>query len=61
MCLNDDLKSSYFKSGITNDPNDWSKVVNNPRYILDLSLSVINLSIKTLDLVEELPKMEFDK
>ncbi|MCH8568982.1 MAG: hypothetical protein LAT67_11985 [Balneolales bacterium] len=35
------------KSGITNDPNDWAKEVGNPRYILDLLLSVINVSIKT--------------
>ena len=48
------------KSGITNNPNDWSKEVGNPRYILDLLLSVINLSIKTLDLVEELPKVKFE-
>jgi len=48
------------KSGITNNPNDWSKEVGNPRYILDLLLSVINLSIKTLELVEELPKVKFE-
>ena len=34
--------SVHAESGIKNDPNDWAKEVNNPRYILDLLLSVIN-------------------
>jgi len=49
------------KSGIKNDPNDWSDEVNNPRYILDLLLSVINVSVQTVDIVESLPKIEFGK
>lgn len=48
------------KSGITNDPNDWAKEVNNPRYILDLLLSIINLSVQTVDIVNGLPKLEFE-
>tara|TARA_R110000765_G_scaffold9911_3_gene30871 strand:+ start:61412 stop:66298 length:4887 start_codon:yes stop_codon:yes gene_type:complete len=48
------------KSGIINDPNDWSKEHENPTYILDLLLSVINVSIQTVDIVEGLPKIEFD-
>jgi len=48
------------KSGITNNPNDWSKETENPKYILDLLLSVIHLSVKTLDLVKELPKIKFE-
>jgi predicted helicase len=48
------------KSGITNDPNDWAAEVGNPRYILDLLLSVINVSVQTVEIVEGLPKMEFD-
>lgn len=48
------------KSGITNDPNDWGKEVGNPRYILDLLLSIINLSVQTVDIVENLPKLEFE-
>jgi predicted helicase len=47
------------KSGITNDPNDWSREHENPTYILDLLLSVINLSIQTVEIVEELPGVEF--
>jgi predicted helicase len=38
-------------SGIKNDPNDWAKEVGNPRYILDLLLSIINVSVQTVDLV----------
>ena len=48
------------KSGIKNDPNDWSKEVENPSYILDLILSIINVSIQTVDIVESLPKLEFE-
>lgn len=48
-------------SGIVNDPNDWAKEVGNPRYILDLLLSVINLSVKTVDIVNSLPKLEFSE
>lgn len=48
------------KSGITNDPNDWAKEVDNPRYILDLLLSIINLSVQTVDIVNNLPKLEFE-
>lgn len=48
------------KSGIKNDPNDWAKEVGNPRYILDLLLSVINVSVQTVDIVEKLPKLSFE-
>ena len=48
------------KSGITNDPNDYSKEIGNPRYILDVLLGVITISIETLRIVEGLPKLEFD-
>lgn len=49
------------KSGIKNDPNDWSAEVGNPRYILDLLLSVINVSTQTVDIVNDLPKLDFEK
>ena len=48
------------KSGIKNDPNDWSKEVENPSYILDLILSIINVSVQTVDIVNGLPKLEFE-
>jgi len=49
------------KSGIQNDPNDWADEVGNPRYILDLLLSVINVSVQTVDIVEALPKLDFEE
>jgi len=39
------------ESGIKNDPNDWAKEVGKPRYILDLLLSVINVSVQTVEIV----------
>ena len=47
------------KSGIVNDPNLWCIENKNPRYILDLLLSVITLSVKTNELLKKLPKIEF--
>jgi predicted helicase len=43
------------KSGITDDPNEFS---DDPKYILNLLLSVITVSMKTLELVDQLPKFE---
>lgn len=47
-------------SGIKNDPNDWAEEVGNPRYILDLLLSIINVSVQTVDVVNALPKLKFE-
>lgn len=44
-------------SGITNDPNDWSREHQNPTYIFDLLLSIISLSLQTNELVAQLPKL----
>lgn len=46
------------KSLITNNPNDWSREHGNPTYIYDLLLSVINLSVQTVDIVSSLPKLK---
>ena len=48
-------------SGIKNDPNDWANEVGNPKYILDLLLSIINLSVQTVDIVNSLPRLEFKR
>jgi len=48
------------ESGIKNDPNDWAAEVGNPRYILDLLLSIINVSVQTVDIVNNLPKLNFN-
>lgn len=47
-------------SHIKNDCNDWSREHDNPRYILDLLLSVINVSVQTVEIVKGLPKLKFD-
>ena len=46
-------------SGIKNDPNDWATEHNKPRYILDLLLSIVTVSLKTVKIVKGLPKLEF--
>jgi predicted helicase len=51
--------STHKESGIVNDPNDWAKEVGNPRYILDLLLSIINVSVQTVDIVNSLPHIDF--
>ena len=52
--------TTHKESQIKNDPNDWASEVGNPRYILDLLLSVINVSVQTVDIVAKLPKVSFD-
>ncbi len=46
------------KSGITDDPNDFS---DDPKYILNLLLSVITVSMRTLELIDELPEFEIQE
>lgn len=45
---------------IKNDPNDWSREHDNPRYILDLLLSVINVSVQTMEIVKKLPDLKLE-
>ncbi|MCL2325590.1 MAG: hypothetical protein FWC40_03680, partial [Proteobacteria bacterium] len=42
-------------SGIRNDPNDWAREHGKPRYILDLLLSVMTVSLETVRIVGGLP------
>ena len=44
-------------TGIADDPNDFS---NDEQYILKLLLSVINVSIQTVDLIQNLPSLELE-
>ena len=46
-------------SQIENNPNSWCEENKNPRYILDLLLSIITLSVRTIELVKKLPEIEF--
>jgi predicted helicase len=48
-------------SQIKNDPNDWSREHEQPRYILDLLLSVIILSCQTVDILNSLSKIKIEK
>ena len=48
------------KSGITNDPNDWAREHNDEKYILNLLLRVMNVSVQTVEIVKGLPKLKFE-
>lgn len=43
------------KSGIVNDPNDYFREVGNPRYLVDLIKSLVTVSLRTQELVKDLP------
>ncbi|MGQ1799015.1 DEAD/DEAH box helicase [Kocuria oceani] len=47
------------KSGIVNDPNDWATEHSEPRYILDHIKRVTTVSVRTVELVAQLPKPDF--
>jgi len=51
--------TTHKDSGIKNNPNDWAVEHNKPRYILDLLLSVIAVSVETVEIVEGLPAVEW--
>lgn len=44
-------------SGIRNDPNDWATEHGDPRYILDLVGRVVTVSMRTLEIVDALPRL----
>ena len=46
------------KTKIIDDPNDFS---DNPKYNFNLLLSIITVSMRTLEWVDELPKFEFEE
>ena len=46
------------KSGITDDPNDYS---DDPKYIFNLLLRIINVSVQTVDLINQLPPLTIEK
>lgn len=46
------------ESLITNDPNDYCRAVNNPRYIVDLVKRLVTVSLETQKLVGTLPRFE---
>lgn len=46
------------KSGILDDPNDYS---DDPKYIFNLLLRIINVSVQTVDLINQLPPLEIEE
>jgi len=44
-------------SGIRNDPNDWAREHNQPRYILDLLKRIVRVSMETMKIVNALPAL----
>ena len=51
--------TTHKDSGIKNDPNLWAREQGKPRYILDLLLSIIHVSLETQKIVATLPKLIF--
>ena len=47
--------TTHKESGIRNDPNDWCRELGDGRYILDLLLRVVTVSLETVEIVEGLP------
>lgn len=48
------------KSGIVNNPNDWSKEHDDEKYIFNLLLRIITVSLETMKIVKSLPKLKFE-
>ena len=44
------------ESGIVNDPNEYA----GPKYIFDLIMSIITVSVETIKIVDQLPKLSFE-
>ncbi|MGI8417395.1 MAG: DEAD/DEAH box helicase [Nakamurella sp.] len=44
-------------SGIVNNPNDYSREIGDPRYILDLLARIVTVSVRTVQVVDSLPPL----
>jgi predicted helicase len=44
-------------SGIVNNPNDWSREVGDPRYIIELFARITTVSLETMVIVDNLPPL----
>jgi len=53
--------TTHKESGIVNNPNDWALEARKPRYILDVLLNVIHLSVETVEIVQSLPEVKFEE
>ncbi len=45
-------------SQIVNDPNDWAREHDDPKYILNLLKSIITVSMETMRVVNGLPPLK---
>jgi predicted helicase len=45
-------------SGIVNDPNAWSREVDDPRYFLDRLARVVTVSVETMAVIDAMPPLE---
>ena len=48
-------------SQITNDPNDWGREHDDPKYIYNLLLRIITVSLETMKIVRSLPKLRLEE
>lgn len=48
-------------SQITNDPNDWCREHDDPKYIYNLLLRLITVSLETMKIVRALPKLKLEE
>lgn len=46
---------------ITNDPNDWCREHDDPKYIYNLLLRIITVSLETMKIVRSLPKLKLNE
>ena len=46
-----------FADRFDNDPNDWSREVEDPRYVIDLLARIVTLSLETMKIVDALPPL----
>ncbi|UUZ45946.1 type ISP restriction/modification enzyme [Janibacter limosus] len=46
---------------LTNDPNNWSREVEDPRYIIDLLARIVTVSPETMAIVDSLPALDIRK
>ena len=50
----------YGENKIVNDANSWCEEHHNPRYILDTLINVIDVSCRTVDIVDALPHLNLE-
>jgi len=52
--------SIHKDSKIKNDPNDYLKETGDYKYIVNLLKKVINVSVQSVEIINNLPKVEFE-